>query len=275
MACVIVWSISSFCQNTFNIPNTAYGGNPVADIPVADDSNKTIHYYNLITPWIDSAAGKIYLPNGGQSNISVIDFDHADFLRLENNSEYLTWLSFPRLDREGNNPVSVNEALLDKVNPQYSDESNLKYYNIGNNYYSEYINENWDGSQGLLENVKTSNGYILDLEYSPFGVNTPIWLHLRGSRLEPGGAQILLDDQYETWAGYWLTEPQHPMQAIPAGALIHLYQIEGQYWSCHKHYDEGLPYWLCACSKGDGMIHYGDMVKLYVSSLDFIPPTTT
>lgn len=58
------------------------------------------------------------------------------------------------------------------------------------------------------------------------------------------------------------------MQAIPAEALIHLYQIEGQYWSCHKHYDEGLPYWLCACSKGDGMIHYGDMVKLYANADD-------
>ncbi|MBU2650692.1 MAG: T9SS type A sorting domain-containing protein [Bacteroidetes bacterium] len=234
------------------------------------DPEISAYYYNFITPYIDSANHSIYLPGGGHSNITAVDFEPADFLKLENNEGYITWLSFPRLNRSGNNAVSVDEALLDKVNPAYSDTSRLNFeQELG--YFSTYDfdNHTWDGSPGGLYNVISSNGYILDLEYGPFSISGPIWLHLRGQRLAPGGANIILDDEHETWAGYWLTQPQHPMYAIPDAVLTHLYQVQGQYWSCYKYWDEGInmPYWLCACSKGRGtLMRYGDMVKLYSNS---------
>ncbi|MDZ7741226.1 MAG: hypothetical protein U5Q03_05620 [Bacteroidota bacterium] len=229
-------------------------------------------YYNFTTPFIDPEENKIYLPNGGHSNISVVDFDPADILEIEND---ITWLSFPRLDRPGNTTVSVDDALLDMINPTYDNESKLEYFD-GSYVHSVYdfYQHTWrpDPPTGGLPNVRSDLGYVLDLEYG----SSPdlVLLHMRGTQLDPNNPPyIQLTDQYQTWAGYWLEESQYPLDAIPEDDLLYMYRIEGQYWTCQREPlpdNAQPPYYqypfVCSENRGVVELNYGDMVKVFASA---------
>ena len=143
-------------------------------------------FCNLTTPYIDPYDTVIYLPNGGHSNVSVVTFEPNEPLLL-NNGEW-AWLSFPRMERDGNDQVIVDEVLGGgNIEPDnYRPGSQLinrpleSYYNISNTYNGSF----WDGSQGLLEDVQSTLGYKLTLDYLAPQPAVK-WLHLYGTVFSP------------------------------------------------------------------------------------------
>jgi hypothetical protein len=219
-----------------------------------------------------------------QTNVSVVAFEPNEPLLL-NNGEW-AWLSFPRMERDGNDPVIVDDVLGgDRIEPgNYIINSQLinrplgTYDDISNTYDGSI----WDGSQGLLFDVKSTLGYKLKLLYdNPQPANK--WLHLYGSVFSPSTTTDLPtlytkapgnEEYYENWIGYYLYHGQSPFDAISDEDLEHIYSIKGQYWACGKFWGEGIPvpYWICACHQGNCVrLNYGDMVvmKTYQQIDDF------
>ena len=216
-------------------------------------------------------------------------FQKLDSILVKNEFNYRThhlplnpgewaWLSFPRMQRSGNNAVPVDDVLNEHIVPNdYKDESQLINIPLGSvsTFYNEYDNEidKWDGSQGYLYNIKSTLGYKLKLNYYDPQPEEK-WVQMHGSLFSSSSTNDLPDlhalipnstNYYENWVGYYLYQEQSPFDAIAEEDLDHIFSIKAQYWACGKYYDEGIPdpYWVCQCSKGKGVrLKYGDMVSI-------------
>ncbi|MCD4725355.1 MAG: T9SS type A sorting domain-containing protein [Bacteroidales bacterium] len=247
------------------------------------DEIKNLKLYNITTPVINPYNNTIYIPNGGHSCVSKVSFDANESVLLNGkDNQNWVWLSFPRMNRSNNNPISVNSVLGgNRLDPNdYLEGSQLKYlsYQVGqqNNYIFNYNNWNgviWSGEQGQLYNVKSTLGYKLNLDYDE-PEPEQVWLNMTGTVLIPGPSIDLPTiytrpnpnaEYFDNWIGYYLYQEQSPFDAISEDDLEHIYLIKGQYWTCAKFWGDGIPhpYWVCQCSYGKSVsLKYGDMVIL-------------
>ncbi len=229
------------------------------------DSDFHYYFYNLIEPYFNPYNHSMYFPNGGHSKVSRVEFTPDEQLPLQDGR--WSWLSFPRLNRDGNDPVSVPEILggSNIVPDNYNDGSKLQNLPIGGASVvaNEYNNPNWQ-QYGLLPSAKSTLGYKLYLNYDdPQPYNKR--LHLNGSVIDPLMRNVDLMANVDNWLGYYLYQEQFPFNAISDEDLEDIYMIQSQYWSCAKFWGDGIPtpYWLCCCSFGKGVsLKYGDMVIL-------------
>jgi hypothetical protein len=247
-----------FEQDTVQLLNTDF----YVDLDHYNDYG--FHFYNIITPYIDRYSNQIYLPNGGHSNVSVINFKAEEPLFLNNE---VNWLSFPRLIRQPNHTEPADDVLdRIKVPPfYYTGKMKNLVPNSSDTVYIEYLNNIWDPSNGFLNNVHSSLGYKLGnlqpKDYRCLILEGDVW---------PPTNNVTIYRPYENWVGYWLPEPQSPFDAIPQNILDELISIKAQNWTCGKYWRElgdgggqGLPsYWICACHQGRVALNYGDMVIL-------------
>lgn len=225
-------------------------------------------FYNITTHYINPYTNHIYLPNGGHSCVSKVGFTPNEALLL-NDGEW-AWLSFPRMNRDGDDAVPVNTVLLNNIEPDgYLDESELE--NLPPE--SWMIEDNiYDGTQwqltGDLINIQSSLGYKLQLLYAP-PLPENKWVHLLGKVLDPA-EDVNIYENYDNWVGYWLYESQSPFDAIPENVLDELTIIKAQTWCCVKDWDYpdgyAVPYWVCAVHEDDVSMDYGDMVILETNS---------
>jgi hypothetical protein len=232
-------------------------------------------FYNITTPYIDPYTNNIYLPNGGHSCVSKVEFTPNEPLLLSPQNQ-LSWLSFPRLSRNDDGAVEVNEVLLGNIVPDnYTDASELEnrdkeFTNLDKSFYTGTM---WDGEEGGLLNIQSSLGYKLYLDY---GAAQPenVWINLHGTVLDPKYSIPLYEDN-ENWTGYWIYQQQDIFDAL-ADFKDQLYMIKHQDYFCYygnANYGVGTPvpahtYWWI-CDKLNRNIDYGEMVVL--KSYDDIP----
>ncbi|MCD4665996.1 MAG: T9SS type A sorting domain-containing protein [Bacteroidales bacterium] len=162
------------------------------------------------------------------------------------------WLSFPRLERYGNE-YAPSIPLLERLNcfpcpidMHYEDP------NIYDNWikYIPASNE-WIGG---LEAIQSTKGYKLDIESS---IET-VELDLYGAKVDPETEMTIYSGQ-ENWLGYFLEYPQKIESCIPKYVWNDLTMILTQYWSM-KRISSGTDEWFI---KGKVTpVDYGDMVIL-------------
>ncbi|RLD84982.1 MAG: hypothetical protein DRJ09_13420, partial [Bacteroidetes bacterium] len=219
---------------------------------------------------------KIYLPNGGHSNVSVVGFEAIETIPLRNNNysnHSITWLSIPRHLRNNHDGTTNTPTVFDKNN--FSNGYNtlkVDYNRIKPDYTDGIVSANWDiynswqYTHNLMETINSTRGYKLDI-----GPNGPNKLTITGPVEDPSTTIQLKgmdgNNWPENWVGYWLYEEQSPFDAIPQSTLDHLFVIKTQDWYCYRDYP--LPYsgnssWICALSIGVSAprLHYADLVIL-------------
>ena len=249
--------------------------------PDYDHTRDDSYYFinNNITPYIDPYQNKIYLPNGGHSNVSVVGFEANEQLTLNpvNNetNESFTWLSFPRLT--SNNATPVNSVLGgDNIQPNqpptiyYQEGSQLINLPLNSQTNTNFITNNynynnWSSTNGL-NNCQSTLGYKLSLLYNT-NPDQSVKLYLHGNVLSPSASiNTLYGNDKENWIGYWLYQEQSPFDAIDDDVLDELTEIKAQNWFCYKDWYMGQqnPQWICGVGKGVNIpsLNYGDMVIL-------------
>jgi len=236
--------------------NHIWNGTPLGFATYFPDYDHTrdksmFFFNNRITPYINPYTNHIYLPNGGHSCVSKVEFTpNEQLLLLLNNNEW-AWLSFPRLERTGNNAVPVNNVLLNNIDPEgYSNESKLE--NLPPQYsttvHSTFYVTSWIPS-GELTDIKSSLGYKLKLDYED-NYSGNKFIHLLGNILS-STEPVNIYQNYDNWVGYWLYESQSPFDAIPADVLEDLTSIKAQRWHCEKRINqESEPVWACGVYEG-------------------------
>lgn len=164
------------------------------------------------------------------------------------------WKSFPRMERVGND-FAATIPVLERVN--YFPDLYMELID-GNDEFQKWEDYNW---AGILNNVRSTDGYKLELDLDENDSNMPD-IALHGARLNPATPIILLPNQ-ENWVGYFIGGSQMPEDAIPGDVFDHITVIKAQYWVMIRQ--ETDPYtWFI---KGHVTpIHYGDMVIIEVDS---------
>lgn len=183
--------------------------------------------------------------NQGFSNISVVQCK-TDNLNLQSG---WNWLSFPRLDRSGNNSTPAI-PVLKRINYFPELELDLTEDPDGDPNL-EFINSFWYGE---LEEVKSTSGYKMELDVALGEGSTPE-IELQGMQLDPETEMSLYPNQ-ENWMGYFVDYPQTPYDCFDEATWSNLTMIKTQYWTMVKIGDN----WL-----GIGKVtpfEYGDMVIL-------------
>ena len=215
--------------NTGNILNRNY---------IVGQKNDEIH------PITNSSTNKIYWPNGDFSNISVIKA-HTDKIGLQDG---WNWISFPRLERVGND-YTPTIPVLERVN--YFPDLDMTLWDQAG-LYKNYQFPNWTGD---LDNVRSTKGYRLELDLTDSPMPD---IALHGAKLDPS-ISLTIYPNTENWVGYFVEDAQLPEDAIPEDVLDVLTVIKAQYWAMFKSTTE--PYtWKI---KGQVTpIHYGDMLIL-------------
>ena len=220
---------------------------------------------------------KIYLPNGGHSNVSVVSFTPDEPLNLRAG---ITWFSFPRLlSRDGQGNENSSLALNNNIIPQNfittgEDTSYLENLPIGSIIknkllWNQYIS-GWDIDNSLLQTVNSLYGYKITLK--PDENRT---LFLKGTVEDPSATVDLKcsdgngASHIDNWIGYFLYQEQNVFDALGT-ALDDIFSIQHQNYTCYRyHYpvpefcgsksasDYSPGTWIC---DGKPVIKYGDMI---------------
>lgn len=201
----------------------------------------------------DDNGDKLYIPNLGLGNISIIQCA-SDQILLK--PETINWISFPRLDRDNNDPV-LAQPVLENIDPfpDHLSMTNLPPQEE-EEITIEYTNNQWIVSG--LTHIQSTRGYKLETS------NTELsFLPMEGTQLDPA-YPISIYEGYENWVGYYPTWQQDPFDAL-ADVLDELTLIKHHDWACVKEWgyippDGNLkPYWICWNKKP---LKYADMVVL-------------
>jgi hypothetical protein len=164
------------------------------------------------------------------------------------------WKSFPRMERVGND-FAATIPVLERVN--YFPDLYMELINV-QGYSQRWENFNWFG---ILDNVRSTDGYKLELDLDENESNMPE-IALHGARLDPATPITLYPNQ-ENWVGYFIGESQMPEDAIPEDILDHITVIKAQYWTMIRQETEPYTWFV----KGHVTpIRYGDMVIIEVDS---------
>jgi hypothetical protein len=197
------------------------------------------------------------IPQGGHSKICVVENVPGEVITLQPGT--WNWISFPRLDRQGNDPVPSQPLLEGIVEfPSYLQLLH-KVPLSQNEIYKTYDGELWSGD---LNVVQSTLGYKLETDNA--GVS---YLPMSGTILAPETTHPLFEGN-ENWTGYFLTRTQSPFDAIGSEFLDKFTSMAGQHWYC---YNQASPaptpknsgsQWTCACNQGRIEIRYTDMIVI-------------
>jgi hypothetical protein len=200
----------------------------------------------------------------------------SDFYRIELKPDYITlqpgkwnWLSFPRLEREDDDPV-LARPVMESIDPFPTYLNMLNRPLQENDPPTYYIkHDEIQGWTGDLENVQSTFGYKLETDNEDIS-----YLPMTGSVLD-AETQITIYPGHENWVGYFLPETQHPFDVIPASILQNLSFIKAQYWSCvnsafiappPKSTSGSTSQWRCACNQLRMEMTYDDMVIMVLGT---------
>ena len=202
---------------------------------------------------------KIFIPQGGQSKVCVLDDIPIDTLSL---APGWTWLSFPRLVDNPSNPSPPNVLHQEFFSSGYN-ELEMHYLDVsGPNEVLTKVE--WDHEllwqyDGLTD-VLSVRGYKLRLV-----PEEKRKISLFGEILDASTPMTLYENK-DNWMGYFLAFPQDPFDAIPISVRDNLDYMWGQHWSCYNDnpYPDGSGgLWRCACNEGKIELECGDMVILH------------
>ena len=162
------------------------------------------------------------------------------------------WLSFPRLQRTGNNPVTAI-PILENIEPM---PYNLSFNSNegGQLKYIARANNVWTIEQ--YENILSTKGYKLNILDQGAFTHT-----MYGTDLEPNTLVPLYVQQNgnpENWIGYFLPIALEPEDAF-VGVWDYLTKIQTQHWTMVKVNGN----WICASNVTP--LKYGDAVIVEVS----------
>lgn len=233
--------------------------------------------YNLTTPTIDPYRNVMYLPNGGFSNVSLVDFTPEETLILNGTSPHkgITWLSIPRHNRPANNVTPIQTVFhtnkisgtLEEITIDYNKIDDIPYAG-GENIISSVWLQNAQPQWTIDPNnshVYSTRGYIVS--HFPDEQKT---LSMEGA-VELPDESINLYCKKDNWIGYFLYEEQNAFDAL-ADVLDELYHIKGQTFNCYRYnypisndcglksekdYSPGT--WIC---NNRPNIKYGDMIMV-------------
>ncbi|MFW6328078.1 MAG: hypothetical protein ACOC2F_07195, partial [Bacteroidota bacterium] len=121
-------------------------------------------YHNIIQPYFDPVDYKMYLPNGGHSNVSRQSFVLEEALQLRPG---ITWLSFPRLPQRNNNGYcGYNYVFADNENIIPNNLTYLELENVPPEWvYPVYLTwDNYGWNDDELDSINSSLGYKLKLQ---------------------------------------------------------------------------------------------------------------
>ncbi len=229
---------------------------------------------NITTPYINPYTNTMYLPNGGHSSVSKVEFMPNEKLPL-NNQEY-DWLSFPRLNRAANNPVPVNDVLEDNIYPEdYESQSELLNIPPGglNTIKNVYDGTHWVPAP-YLNDIQSTRGYKLHMNY-PIPYPEQRWLEMQGMVVDPSTPMPLYMGK-ENWVGYFLYKQQNIMDAL-GSTLYSLDWVKAEDWFCwyagpvRNPNDPVAVYDGWACDNKVHNIGYGQMVVLKAGYFDPSP----
>ena len=252
-------------------------GNPVWNItllgiksyfPSYDYSSDPAHFYfyNMTTPYISPFNNKIYLPNGGHSCVSTVEFVPNEALFLE--AEEWSWFSFPRTTVH---PFQESVSIVDgNILPEtfsWAEISNLPFgSDISNGIVTmDFDGENWSYTTEGLTDIHNVRGYKLQFQEEDYAER---YLYLHGTVIEPSTEIELYGDQKENWTGYWLYQTQDILDAL-GSQESKFYLIKHEDWTCVR----GTAPWKSGgtgppdpnawtCDKSVRNLRYGDMVVL-------------
>jgi hypothetical protein len=194
---------------------------------------------------------KLYIPNMGLGNISIVECA-SDQIVLK--PETINWISFPRLERDNNDPV-LAQPVLENIDPfpDHLSMTNLPPQEE-EKVSIEYANNQWIPSG--LTHIQSTRGYKLETS------NTELsFLRMEGTQLDPA-YPLTIYEGFSNWVGYYPTWSQDPFDAL-AEALDDLTLIIHHDWACIKEWgpiQNPEPYWICA--NGKKPLKYGDMLIL-------------
>ncbi|MCD4663806.1 MAG: hypothetical protein K8R68_00960, partial [Bacteroidales bacterium] len=174
--------------------------------------------------------------------------------KLQLNSGW-NWISFPRLERFGNEEV-FSEPVLERYNYHPNSDFILYGQELGSYKKWNSINKIWEGNIDLVQSTK---GYRLDLDPTD---GEPPHIDLYGAMLD-SETEITVPAGVREWIGYFIPESQYPWDAFPDwlynGDLV---LIKAQYWSMVKDETDGG--WISTGKVTP--IKYGDMVIVRTDS---------
>jgi len=167
------------------------------------------------------------------------------------------WLSFPRLQRNGNDPVEAI-PVLENIEPM---PYNLSFYSneVGQLKYIARANNVWTIEQ--FENILSTKGYKLNIQDQGAFTHT-----MYGSDVNPNTPVPLYGSQNgnpENWIGYFLHQPLMPQVALQ-GVWDNLILIKTQDWTMTKVILNGKPVWISPSNVGP--LKYGDGLIVKVSA---------
>ncbi len=152
--------------------------------------------------------------NTNTNQLCIPGGDHSKVIVLDNNFEQkriepkIDWVSFPRLNRTGNNAVDGTDFFETMRRRPYSFKAQHK-----EEYSKATINETiWNWSDTILDEIISSKGYKLETHFNenPLeGAHFAIW----GTRLDPN-TSMTISNAEENWLGYFLPYPCHVKDAF-------------------------------------------------------------
>jgi len=167
------------------------------------------------------------------------------------------WLSFPRLQRTGNDPVTAIPVLENTEPMPY----NLSFYSNEGGVQQVIIRQNNRWQPLPFNEITSTRGYKLNI------IDQGTFTHtMYGSDLNPNTPVSLYLSQNgnpENWIGYFLHQPLMPQVAFQ-GVWDNLTQIKTQDWTMTKVILNGKPVWISPSNVGP--LKYGDGLIVKVSA---------
>lgn len=229
-----------------NIPNFEFFNSFLMNIKWIVFLYFVINSYNLISQV------SIIKSNEKQCTYKNVGGNFTDVLPL--NFGY-RWLSFPRMERGGDDPYST-ESVLMNLNV-YPAKAFTLYPALTTTPFKQWIIPPPPNSPywyGALDNVVSTSGYKLYIGQSS-GMQPKITLY--GARLHPDTELNIPGGGAKKDLGYFIEEAQYPWDAFPYDLYnTYLTSIQAQKWTMVK--DEYAEGWIITGSVTP--IRYGDMV---------------
>lgn len=139
--------------------------------------------------------------------------DHSQVLLLDGNFEQkrikpeIHWVSFPRLNRSGNNAVDATD-LIQQMTPDPNSCDLIRY---NNRSYAEIACGVWTWNSVYCDEIISSLGYKIKTKYNPNP--TDAFIEIMGTRVAPE-TYLTVGTYGENWLGYFLPYPCHVEDAF-------------------------------------------------------------
>jgi len=236
------------------------------------------YYYPTTFPYIDPYTNKIYLPNGGHSNVSVVEFTPMEILNLHfDELDKCDWLSIPRMYFNSTTNWQEGDPIEDVFNSNrfgnpYQTYLQIKHAYNGDEsslYFNTWdINTQWIHDPDYNTTTYSVHGYKMTMD--DLSDNT---LQLFGNIKLPNTTFPVFEES-KNWIGYFLIDEQNVFDALK-DHIGYIDEIWGEDFYCYRPNGGGIifgpeggnypsepapgePEW--ACSKRNPDVDYGDMI---------------